>query len=113
MPTGSGRRGMLLSIMAAKGPSGQRGDQAPSAGGRPSATTDSSLEQAKPTQELLDEIHVAASAKAGASHSKEFGEVGLPSDRRSPFFVGFVGAVGVACAFALGWILVAAGQILV
>ncbi len=42
-----------------------------------------------------------------------FGEVGRPFDRRGPFLVGFTGALGVACAIALAYTVVAAGQVLV
>jgi predicted PurR-regulated permease PerM len=67
----------------------------------------------KATQQVLDDIHADAAAAAGASDDDEFGRVGPRFDRRSPFFIGFVGALGVACAFALSYIVVAAGQILV
>jgi predicted PurR-regulated permease PerM len=42
-----------------------------------------------------------------------FGEVGRPFDRASPFMVGFVGALGVACALLLAWAVVVVGQVLV
>jgi predicted PurR-regulated permease PerM len=71
------------------------------------------LEVAEPTQELLDDIRADAAAHAGVSEDSEFGEVGRPFDRRAPFFVGFTAALGVACAFAIGWTVVAAGQVLV
>lgn len=67
----------------------------------------------KATQHVLDEMHAEAAAEAGATADKEFGQAGRRFDRRAPFFVGFVGALGVACAFALSYIVVAAGQILV
>jgi predicted PurR-regulated permease PerM len=67
----------------------------------------------KATQQVLDEMHADAAAEAGATAENKFGKPGPRFDRRSPFFVGFVGALGVACAFALSYIFVAIGQILV
>jgi len=65
------------------------------------------------TQEILDEIRAEAQAEAGVSGENEFGRLGRPFDRRSPFYIGFVAALGVACALALAYLVVAAGQILV
>jgi predicted PurR-regulated permease PerM len=70
-------------------------------------------EPEKATQKVLDEIHAEAAAEAGATTDNKFGQAGASFDRRAPFFVGFVGALGVACAFALAYIVVAVGQILV
>lgn len=70
------------------------------------------LETPEPDQELLEEVHAKAEEHAGVSDQTAFGEVGRPFDRRSPFFIGFAGALGVACAFAIAWIVVAAGQVL-
>ena len=70
-------------------------------------------DEERATQQVLDEIHADAAATAGVSGEDAFGRVGPRFDRRSPFFIGFVGALGVACAFALSYIVVAAGQILV
>ncbi len=70
-------------------------------------------EQTEATQAVLEDIHGEAAAQAGASGKNEFGKVGRPFDRRGPFFVGFSGAIGVACALALAWIVITAGQILV
>ena len=67
----------------------------------------------KASQRVLDEMHAEAVAEAGASAENEFGNAGRKFDRRAPFFVGFVGALGVACALALAYIVVAVGQILV
>lgn len=67
----------------------------------------------KATQEVLDEMHADAAAEAGADADNEFGRPGRKFDRQAPFFVGFVGALGVACAFALAYLIVAVGQILV
>ncbi len=73
----------------------------------------SSLGVEEATQDALDEIRADAEVQAGVSAENEFGTVGRPFDRRAPFFVGFMGALGVACAFALAWMVVAAGQVLV
>jgi predicted PurR-regulated permease PerM len=71
------------------------------------------LEDEEPTQELLDDIRAEAANHAGVSPDTAFGHVGRPFDRRAPFWVGFVGALGVVCAFALAWMVIAAGQVLV
>lgn len=65
------------------------------------------------TQEVLDEIRAEAEAEAGAGDEAAFGRVGRPFDRKSPFYIGFVGALGVALALALAYLVVQAGQILV
>lgn len=64
-------------------------------------------------QDVVDEIHTAAEVEAGVSEENQFGRVGRPFDRRSPFFVGMTGALGVAVAATLAWTVIAAGQILV
>lgn len=73
----------------------------------------SSLVDEEATQEVLDEIRAEAEVQAGVSPENEFGTVGRPFDRNTPFFIGFRGALGVACAFALAWIVIVAGQVLV
>jgi predicted PurR-regulated permease PerM len=65
------------------------------------------------TQDVLDEIRAEAEIAAGVTPEKEYGRVGRPFDRHAPFYVGFIGALGVACAFAVAWMVVVAGQILV
>ncbi|HEX4009513.1 MAG TPA: AI-2E family transporter [Solirubrobacteraceae bacterium] len=65
------------------------------------------------TQGVLDDLHAQAAVEAGAGPGSRFGQVGRPFDRRAPFLVGFLGALGVACALALAYLLVAIGQILV
>jgi predicted PurR-regulated permease PerM len=80
---------------------------------RADAGLDSEDGPEKATQEVLDEMHADAAAEAGADADNEFGRPGRKFDRRAPFFVGFVGALGVACAFALAYLVVAVGQILV
>jgi predicted PurR-regulated permease PerM len=65
------------------------------------------------TQHVIDDIHADAAAEAGATPQNRFGRAGRPFDRQAPFFVGFVGALGVACAFALAYVVVSIGQILV
>jgi predicted PurR-regulated permease PerM len=71
------------------------------------------LASEEPTQDVLDDIRARAEAGAGVTEETAFGEVGRPFDRASPFFVGFTGAIGVACAVALAYTVVAAGQVLV
>ncbi|MGH2849149.1 MAG: AI-2E family transporter, partial [Solirubrobacteraceae bacterium] len=66
----------------------------------------------KSPQEIVDEIHAAAVTEAGVSDTRAYGRVGLPFDRRSPFFIGLSGALGVAVIYALGSIVLAVGQIL-
>ena len=68
---------------------------------------------AKATQRVVDEIHADAAAEAGATADNAFGRAGRRFDRSAPFFVGFVGALGVACAFGAAYIVVAVSQILV
>ncbi|MGD1051806.1 MAG: AI-2E family transporter [Solirubrobacteraceae bacterium] len=65
------------------------------------------------TQEVLDEIRAEAEVAAGATPENEFGRPGRPFNRKSPFYIGFVGALGVACALAIAWVIVVAGEILV
>ncbi|MDQ6812088.1 MAG: AI-2E family transporter [Actinomycetota bacterium] len=71
------------------------------------------LESEEATQEVLDDIRADAAAHAGVSAVTAFGTVGRPFDRRAPFFVGFMAALGAACAFAVAWTVVVAGQVLV
>ncbi len=71
------------------------------------------LADEEPSQEVLDDIRERAEAQAGVTTETAFGEVGQPFDRRAPFFVGFTGALGVACAAALAWVFISAGQVLV
>jgi predicted PurR-regulated permease PerM len=54
------------------------------------------------SQEVLDEIRERAQKEAGATSENEFGRLGRPFDRRSPF-----------CALAVAYLVVSAGQILV
>jgi predicted PurR-regulated permease PerM len=70
-------------------------------------------ELAEATQDVIDEIHAEAAVEAGVGPESEYGRIGRPFDRSSPFFVGFVAALGVAVAFALAYLVVAAGQVLV
>jgi predicted PurR-regulated permease PerM len=67
----------------------------------------------EPTQDVVDDIRARAEAQAGVTEDTAFGEVGRPFDRRGPFLIGFMGALGVACAFALAWSVVVTGQVLV
>jgi predicted PurR-regulated permease PerM len=77
------------------------------------ADVEASEQLPEATQEVLDEIRAEAAAEAGASPEAEYGRLGQPFDRGSPFFVGLVGALGVAVAFALCYVVVTAGQVLV
>lgn len=63
-------------------------------------------------QELIDEIHAAAEVEAGVSDEHAFGQAGPRLDEGSPFFVGLKGALGVGVVLAVGWIVIAVGQIL-
>jgi predicted PurR-regulated permease PerM len=73
----------------------------------------STLVDEEATQEALDEIHARAEVQAGVTPQNEFGAVGRPFDRNTPFFIGLTGALGVACAAALAWMVIIAGQVLV
>lgn len=64
------------------------------------------------TLEHLEQIHADAAIDAGVSSDNEYGRIGRPFDRSAPFYVGFMAALGVACAAGVAWTLVAAGQIL-
>jgi predicted PurR-regulated permease PerM len=64
------------------------------------------------TQQVVEEIHAEAEVEAGVSEAQEYGEIGRPFDRSSPFFIGFVGAGGVLTALALAWVVVSARQLL-
>jgi predicted PurR-regulated permease PerM len=64
-------------------------------------------------QDAVDDIHAAARVEAGASAEHGFGQPGQPFDRRSPFFIGLVGALGVVVAAALAWLVVEMGEVLV
>ena len=74
---------------------------------------EASEELPEATQEGLDEIRAEAAVEAGASPEQEYGRRGQPFDRKSPFFVGLLGGLGVAVAFAMSYVIVAAGQVLV
>jgi predicted PurR-regulated permease PerM len=67
----------------------------------------------KTTQQVLDDMHASAADEAGATADNEFGQAGRKFDRRAPFFVGFVGALGLACALGLAYLVIAVRQILV
>ena len=64
-------------------------------------------------QDVVDEIHSAAEVEAGVSDEQQYGRAGRPFNRRSPFYIGLTGALGVAIAATLAWTVIAAGQILV
>src|SRR5579875_3861116 len=66
----------------------------------------------KAPEDLIEEIHAAAELEAGVDDDLAYGRVGPRFDRRSPFYIGLMGALGVAVVFAIGSIVVAIGQIL-
>ena len=63
-------------------------------------------------EEVVEEIHAAAEAEAGVDQDLSYGRVGPRFDRQSPFYMGLMGAAGVAVVFAIGSIVVAIGQVL-
>jgi predicted PurR-regulated permease PerM len=79
----------------------------------PAEEISAELAEEEPTQEALDDIRARAEAQAGVTQDTAFGKVGRPFDRDKPFFIGFMGALGVTCALALAWTFVAAGQVIV
>ena len=66
----------------------------------------------KSPHDLIEEIHAAAELEAGVDDDLAYGRVGPALDRKSPFYVGMAGALGVAVIFVTGAIVVAIGQIL-
>jgi predicted PurR-regulated permease PerM len=80
---------------------------------QPDHADDAVDEPIEATQELIEEIRADAAQEAGVSAENQYGEIGRPFDRRAPFVVGFLAALGVACAAAIAWTVVAAGQILI
>ena len=69
-------------------------------------------EEDRSPEDLIDEIHAAAELEAGVDEELTYGRVGPRFDRRSPFYMGMWGALGVAVIFAIGSIVVAIGQVL-
>jgi predicted PurR-regulated permease PerM len=69
--------------------------------------------RADASQEAIEDIHADAAEHVGVSEETAFGRPGPPFHRRAPFMIGFTGALGVACAFAIAWTVVVAGQVLV
>lgn len=63
-------------------------------------------------QEVIDAMAADAAVEAGVSDEAAFGRPGPPFDRRAPFVVGFLAALGVATAFAMVWAVYAAAQVL-
>jgi predicted PurR-regulated permease PerM len=66
----------------------------------------------KSPEALIGDIHAAAELEAGVDEESAYGRVGPRFDRRSPFYIGLTGALGVAVVFAIGSLVVAIGQIL-
>ncbi len=67
---------------------------------------------AKNPQALIDEIHAAAETQSGADDDHAYGVIGPRFNRRSPFYMGMLGAFGVAVVFVLGSVIIAMGQVL-
>ncbi|HET9073437.1 MAG TPA: AI-2E family transporter [Solirubrobacteraceae bacterium] len=63
-------------------------------------------------EELIEEIHLAAAAEAGADEQRLYGEPGAPLDRRGAYFVGVRAALGVGTVALLVVIVIGAGQTL-
>ena len=78
----------------------------------PESVTEGLLED-EASQEGLDEIRERAEVEAGATAENAYGELGEPFDRNSPFLIGFYGALGVACAVVLAYLVSQATQVLV
>jgi predicted PurR-regulated permease PerM len=66
-------------------------------------------EQGMSDRQLLLDRDARVEAAGGRGR---FGEPGQRFDRRSPFWMGFVGALGVGAAYAIGWSIVSARQVL-
>ncbi|MGH9073638.1 MAG: AI-2E family transporter [Acidimicrobiales bacterium] len=60
----------------------------------------------------LPEMEARAALEAGVSEEHEYGRLGRPISRDSPFYIGLVGALGVATAFLLVWAVFSARQVL-
>lgn len=71
--------------------------------------THASSEEATADRELLLDHEARVEAIEGEG---EFGRPGPRFDRRSPFWMGLMGGLGVGVAFALGWSIVNASEIL-
>ena len=69
-------------------------------------------EEDRSPEALIEDIHAAAELEAGVDEESAYGRVGPRFDRRSPFYMGLMGALGVAVVFALASLVVAIGQIL-
>jgi predicted PurR-regulated permease PerM len=66
-------------------------------------------EQGMSDRQLLLDRDARVEAAGGRGR---FGEPGQRFDRRSPFWMGFVGALGVGAAYVIGWSIVSARQVL-
>lgn len=51
--------------------------------------------------DLVDFAHTETSGAAASTEEKALGRPGRPLSRRSPFFIGFMGATGVLAAYVL------------
>jgi predicted PurR-regulated permease PerM len=91
-------------------PTGQlpRSDEEPD-GQEPSPEADEEKEEAAADRKLLLDREARVEAVDGDG---EFGEPGPRFNRRSPFWIGMMGGLGVGAAFVLGWSIVNAREIL-
>jgi predicted PurR-regulated permease PerM len=88
-------------------------DQQPAPEPIPAAAVSTAPERAGPDPETADRDTDAEDAARESSDEGRFGTPGPPLDRRNPFFIGFVGGVGVLVAYASFLGVRNAGSILV
>ncbi len=88
-------------------------DQQPAPEPIPAAAVSTAPERAGPDPETADRDTDAEDAAGESSDEGRFGTPGPPLDRRNPFFIGFVGGVGVLVAYASFLGVRNAGSILV
>jgi predicted PurR-regulated permease PerM len=71
--------------------------------------TDPASEEATEQRELLLDREARVEAVEGEG---PYGEPGRRFNRRSPFYMGLMGGLGLAVAYAVGWAVISAGQVL-
>ncbi len=64
-------------------------------------------------EHTLDEVTAAAATEAHVSEGHEYGRLGSPINRRSPFVVAFTASLGAAAAFFIVWTTYSARHILI
>lgn len=90
------------------------GSAGPLDGGHSSSLdTPETVPEDEDPQAVLDALGAEAALEAGVTDAREYGRLGRPFDRRSPFYMGLLGALGVAVAAALSWLVIAAGHMLI